>query len=132
MGNHLSKEERERAAGRNERIIELRKQGRTISLIAAETGVTDRTVGRVLRRAKLTHGDHFKPPYPQEKWDEVEAWLREEEGSYIEASRTFGISQDAIARRFPDLGWRREEAGRFAGQLNRIMHRMEKVTYANS
>lgn len=117
---------------RNERIVELRLGGMTQPEIAAETGVSTRTVQRILRDAELTNPDRFHERWGEDVWERVEAWLREEEGSYSEAARTFGPSAPAIAARFPELGWRRQEAGRWAGQVNRIAHQLYRATYANA
>lgn len=118
-------------AGRNDTIVELRTTtSMTYAEIATATGVSVRTVHRVLHDAELTDPEKYNARWPEEVWAEVEKWLREEEGSYSEASRTFGPSQDAIANRFPELGWRREEAGRWAGQVNRIAHQLYRATYA--
>lgn len=118
---------------RNDRIVELRTTtNMTYAEIAAATGANIRTVHRVLRDAELTDPEGYRPQWPEDIWPKIEAWLREEEGSYTEASRTFGPGVRAIRTRFPTLGWRREQAGRWAGQVNRINHRLQQTTYANT
>lgn len=124
----MSAEDRE---ARNERIIAMHKAGVMTQVeIAAENGVDTRTVSRVLHAAGRTEPRRYTRRHPPELWEKIEAWLREEEGSYAEAARTFGVSASQTSRHFPELGWTREEAGRFAGQVSRINRAAERVTYA--
>lgn len=115
--------EAERAA-RDETIIELRERGLSYSQIATQMGIDMRQVHRSLVAHEMVDHSKARPgPYPQETWDRVEKFLREEGASYTEASRTFGPGVKQIQNRFPDLGWTRQEAGRFQGQINGIMMR---------
>lgn len=130
MYDHRSKNARQYDKERHERIVALYEELGDVDEVADRLALARRTV--------MVHTRGIRPAPPQtvrhtqEEWDAVERWLIEEEGSYAEAARTFGISAKHIARRFPELGWRRPDAGRWAGQINRIAKRFEKATYANS
>jgi transposase-like protein len=105
----------------------------------AETGDVDR-VARDMdlnRRTVLRHTRDLRPTAPRqvryspEVWANIERFLREDQGSYAEASRTFGPNQKVIWERFPGLGWTREEAGRHQSQVNQLMRKLERASYAS-
>lgn len=123
-------DEKRRQHGKRDLIRELFAELGDVDKVAAKAEVHRRTV--LLHTRGMRKLPACKVVYTQEQWDQVERWLREEEGSFAEAARTFGMATTTIARRFPHLGWRREDAARWVAQVNRIERRLEKQTYANT
>lgn len=101
---------------------------RDVDRVVAETGITRRMVMKYTRGLRPLPKSHVR--HTDEEYAAVERWLREEQGPIAEAARTFGISKTQLYRRFPDLGWTREEAARFAGQVSSLTKKLDRTTYA--
>lgn len=128
-GDQISPEARAALARRREEVRSMFLETGDVDETAQEVGLHPRTVLRYTRDLRPESPSHVR--YSPELWDRIEAFLRDEEASYAEASRTFGPGVKRIREKFPDLGWSREQAGRHQGEVNHLMRKLERATYAN-
>lgn len=100
---------------RRSRVASLTRAGLSLTQIADQLGVTDRTVSRDRQRLGIQ-----QPTPPRLSAAEVEAARRllDDGAPYSEVARTLGRSHSAIARRLPGYAWTPVQRGQWQAFLN--------------
>lgn len=101
----------EDVAAARTRVYELTRTGHSAREIAAQLGITTRTV---IRHRRAT-GCAEPVPVPLTPRQEADARrLLDDGASLTEAARTVGCSQRALYRRWPDAAWSGDQVQEFA------------------
>lgn len=113
----------ELAQRRRTQVIEMTKQGYSAAEIGRVLGITDRSVVRHRRRAKIS-----TPPPPPLSEDEIRlaSEMLDEGCSYAEVARTLGRAAEPLQRRFPGRGWSREQVYEHNSLLRRCRVQMAR------